>query len=158
MGQWYEVGLQAGRKVTEAVDAFIKAEHKSDKLGDNFDPKARKTLSDGTTIYKWYMKWQPSWYEDEKRFMAVLNKYSDDYIATLDEDEDEDDYAWKLIAVGDEGGQDEQGNTVGSLRKRRGSSLRKMRELKEKTSSLRSSTTELMLPSLMLSAVIIPMM
>lgn len=113
MGQWYEIGLQTGKKITEAVDAFIKAEHKSNKPGDNFDPKARKTLSDGTTIYKWYMKWEPSWYQDEKRFMAVLDTYNDNFIEALDDDNDADDYAWKLIAVGDEGGSDERGNTAG---------------------------------------------
>ena len=52
MGQWYNIGLQTGRKVTEAVDAFIKAEHKNDAPGDNFDPEARKTLPNGTTIYR----------------------------------------------------------------------------------------------------------
>lgn len=111
MGQWYDIGLQTGRKVTKAVDAFIKAEHKSDAPGDNFDPEARKTLPNGTTIYKWYMKWEPSWYQHQKRFMAVLDKYNDAFIATLDEDEDN--YAWKLVAVGDEGGSDARGNTIG---------------------------------------------
>jgi len=113
MGQWYNIGLQTGRKVTEAIDEFIKSEHRSDTVGDNFDPQARKTLSDGTTIYKWYMKWEPYWYKDEQRFMAVLNKFDEEFIATLDEDVDEEDYAWKLVAVGDDGGLDTCGNEIG---------------------------------------------
>lgn len=117
MGQWYNIGLQAGREVAKDVDAFIKAEHKSDKLGDNFDPSARKELKDGSVIYSWYMKWDPSWYQDEKRFMAVLDKFSDEAVEEVVNEEDfiddADVFAWKLVAVGDEGGQDERGNWLG---------------------------------------------
>lgn len=117
MGQWYEVGLQAGREVAKNVDAFIKAEHKSERAGENFDPKARKEFSDGSVTYAWYMKWQPEWFSDEKRFLAVLNKFSDESVDEIvngdDFIDDEEVFAWKLVAVGDEGGHDERGNTLG---------------------------------------------
>ena len=114
MGQWYNIGLQAGKKVAEAVDAFIKAEHKGDTLGLNFDPEKRKTLSDGTTVYKWSMKWAPSFYKDEGRLVEVLKGFDDkqlpfdDLFAAGTEE-----YGYKLVAVGNEGGQDEMSNSIG---------------------------------------------
>ncbi len=112
MGEWYNIGLQTGKKVTEAIDQFIKTEHKNDNRGANFDPDNRKTLADGSTIYEWNMKWNPCCYEDEKRFVSVFSEFHDAYVALLDEDE-KSDYAYKLVAVGDEGGQDEMGNEIG---------------------------------------------
>lgn len=117
MPQWYDVGLQAGKKVAEAVDAFIEQEHKGNKRMENFDPDKTKVLSDGSKIYRWNMKWDPSWFDDEKRFVAVLFQFNDENLP--DEDticengEDFDDYAYKLVAVGDEGGQDKICNSYG---------------------------------------------
>ena len=113
MGEMYVVGLQAGRKVTEKVDAFIKAEHKGNGYGQNFDPEERKTLSDGSTIYKWQMKWQPTWYENERKFISTLAEFDDAFIELLCDDDDIEEYAYKLVAAGDEGGQDERGNEIG---------------------------------------------
>lgn len=114
MGQWYNIGLQAGKKVAEAVDAFIKAEHKGDTLGLNFDPEKRKTLSDGTTVYKWSMKWAPSFYKDEGRFVEVLKGFDDNKLPFDDLFADgTEEYGYKLVAVGDEGGQDKMGNSIG---------------------------------------------
>ncbi len=110
MGEFYEIGLQTGKKVTENVDAFILAEHK-DK-DHNFDPADRRTLSNGSTIYRWYMKWQPYFFEDEKRFIKMLQQFDDDELENIPDDEIED-YAYKYVAVGDEGGQDEGGNEIG---------------------------------------------
>ena len=103
MGEWFTVGLQTGKKVTEAVDEFIRKEH----FGGQ-----RKDLVDGTTMYQWSMKWSPHWYKDEERFVAVLNRFEDGAIADVPEEELED-YAFKLVAVGDDGGSDEMGNDIG---------------------------------------------
>ena len=110
MGEMYEIGLQTGRKVTEKVDAFILAEHKDET--NNFDPTDRRTLSNGSTIYRWYMKWCPYYFEDEKRFIEVLQQFDDDALENIPDDEIED-YAYKYVAVGDQGGQDECGNEIG---------------------------------------------
>ena len=101
MGQWFDIGLQAGKTVAEKVDKFIKDEE--------FTPKNRKELRDGSVIYYWYTKWQPYWYEDEKKFLSLLHSFdgidrnSEEYETT----------AYKLVAVGDEGGQDEFDNEAG---------------------------------------------
>ncbi len=108
MGQWYDVGLQAGKKVAEKIDEFIRNEHKSEK--ENFDPKKRKTLKDGTTVYQWYKIWQPEWFEDEKRFVKVLKQFED---FDFDGTPEEIDYAFKLVAVGDEGSEDSISNCLG---------------------------------------------
>ena len=105
MGQMYDIGLQTGKEVTKAVDAFIKSERKGDIPSQNYDPIARKTLSDGTTIYRWYMKWYPSWIDVEKRFLEVLKEFNDEY--------EDWNRGYKLVAVGDEGDQDERGNDIG---------------------------------------------
>ena len=113
MGEYYDIGLQAGKKVAEAVDAFIKAEHKGEKPGENFDPKKRKVLSDGSTVYQWNMKWQPSWFANEKRFVGILAGFNDGQLPDELEIDEPVDYAYKLVCVGDEGGQDERSNTYG---------------------------------------------
>lgn len=97
MGEWSEIGLQAGKNVAEKVDEFIRSEHRDDNL-DNFDPNNRKELADGTVIYTWYMKWYPDWYKDQKRFRDLL--------LTFDDVQAYEDNAWKLVVVGDEGGYD----------------------------------------------------
>ena len=105
MGEWYEIGVQAGKRVAKDIDKFIADMHKGDAAGENYDPNARKELKDGSVMYLWYMKWDPYWYKDEKAFMEVLKKY---------EDESEDDeLAYKLVASGDEGGCYEDGNEIG---------------------------------------------
>lgn len=118
MGQWYDVGLQAGKIVANAIDAFIASEHKGDNPGENFDPCTRKEISDGSIVYRWQMKWDPYWFEDEGRFVEVLDKFSDANLPDEDEIEalglEYDDYAYKLVAVGDEGGQDELCNEIGA--------------------------------------------
>lgn len=105
MGEWYTIGLQAGRNVATKVDAFIKSQHKSDSYGENFDPEAKRTLSDGSTTYRWYMKRDPFWFKDEKELVGILDSFDD-----LNEDEDD---AYKLVAIGDKGGRDERGNEIG---------------------------------------------
>ena len=115
MGEWYTIGLQAGKKVAEKVDAFIAAEHKSDRLGENFDPEKKYQAADSSTVYIWSMKWQPSWYEVEKRFIDVLEEFYEDgpLAKVFGEKEFPEEYAWKLVAVGNEGGDDERGNEIG---------------------------------------------
>ena len=103
MGQWFDVGLQAGKSVAEKVDEFIKRE--------GFTPNKRRTLSDGSTIYRWYMKWNPYWFKDEKRFVELLNTF--DGNPEFMSDEEYENTAYKLVAVGDEGGTDEIANDGG---------------------------------------------
>lgn len=112
MGEWYIIGLQTGKKVTEAVDDFIASEHHSDAHGDNFDPTNRKTLSDGSTIYRWYMKWNPYQYADEARMVGILQNFNKLNTEELTNSEDED-FAYKLVAVGEEGGMDDLANEQG---------------------------------------------
>ena len=103
MGEIYDIGLQTGKKLAKKVDAVIKQLHNSDEYGDNMDPINRKELDD-SVVYRWNMKWQPHYYKDEQRLIAILDEY---------EDSKDEDYAYKLIAVGDSGGQDERGNDIG---------------------------------------------
>ena len=109
MGQWYDIGLQAGKTVAEKVDEFIKK--------NNFDPENRKTLDDGTVIYSWCMKWNPFYFKDEKKFVTLLQSFNYesfnyDNPSKMSDDEYES-TAYKLVAVGDEGGEDELGNEAG---------------------------------------------
>ena len=112
MAQWYDIGLQAGKKVAEKINGFIKAENKSET--QNFNPVKQKTLEDGTTVYKWYMKWAPYMTEEERRLLDVLDefRYIDGTYFDIPENELID-YAFKLVAVGDEGGEDEYYNPLG---------------------------------------------
>ncbi len=103
MGEYYDVGLQVGKKLGKEVDDLIKKLHKSDEYGENMNPINRKEL-DNSIVYRWNMKWEPYWFKDEIQLVEILKKYD----TTSDED-----YAYKLIAVGDEGGQDEMGNEIG---------------------------------------------
>lgn len=104
MGQYYDIGLQAGRKVAAKVDEFIKQE--------SFAPESRKTLTDGSTIYRWYMKWDPYWFNDERKFVELLRSFGQENGEIID-DEEYFDTSYKLVAVGDEGGRDEESNNGG---------------------------------------------
>jgi hypothetical protein len=114
MGQFYEIGLQAGKDVAKEIDAFIVQEHKSDKAGENFDPEKRYTLDDGTSVYFWYQKWMPDLYSQQDRLLKTLNKFDNE---SMDKEislgHSIESKAWKLVAVGDEGGFDEYGNLEG---------------------------------------------
>lgn len=55
MGEYYDIGLQTGKKLAEKVDAVIKQLHVSDSYGDNMDPINRKELDD-SVVYRWNMK------------------------------------------------------------------------------------------------------
>ena len=99
MGQMYNIGLQAGKEVAKAVDSFIEAENKGEL--NNFNPINRKVLSDESVIFHWCMKWKPSWYEDEKRFVAVLDQFENDKLKKNQDDDYYYDRAYKLVAVGD---------------------------------------------------------
>ena len=74
MSEWYTIGLQAGRNVVEKVNAFIKKHHQSDT--HNFDPERYKVMKDGSSIYEWYMKWDPVWFKDEKELVGILNTFN----------------------------------------------------------------------------------
>lgn len=102
MSEWYTIGLQAGRNVVEKVNTFIKKHHQDDT--HNFDPERYKVMKDGSSIYKWYMKWDPVWFKDEKELVGILN--------TFNRSKDKED-AYKLICVGDEGGNDYYANSIG---------------------------------------------
>lgn len=105
MGQWYDIGLQAGKIVAEKVDEFIKNEQ-------NFNPKRRKRLRDGSVVYQWYMKWNPYLFKDEQRFCDLLETFDD--LGTWISDEQYKNMAYKLVCVGDEGGNEELGNEAGN--------------------------------------------
>lgn len=104
MGQWYDIGLQAGKTVAEKVDEFIKNEQ--------FNPKRRKRLRDGSVVYQWYMKWNPYLFKDEQRFCDLLETFDD--LGTWISDEQYKNMAYKLVCVGDEGGNEELGNEAGN--------------------------------------------
>ncbi len=105
MGEFYNIGLQCGKTVAEAVDKYLKEVHVSDHAGENMDPANTKALEDGSKMYKWYMKWAPYQFIREKGLIDILKVYSDV--------EDDEDKAYKFVAVGDEGGSDEYANTIG---------------------------------------------
>lgn len=131
MGQMYEIGLQAGKEVAAKVDALIASLHHGDACGENFDPIKKKVLSDGSTVYKWYQKWNPCLYKDQQSLVDTVRKFNNDNVKEIinnlcdilnveDYDLDDDleekyaDYAYKLICVGDEGGSDEYANEYGA--------------------------------------------
>jgi len=103
MGETYDIGLQVGNKMAEKVDALIKKLHHSDSYGENMDPEDRKELPD-SVLYHWNMKWNPYLYKDEAELVSLLR----DYRETNDAG-----YGYKLVCVGDEGGQDEESNEIG---------------------------------------------
>ena len=97
MSEYFTVGLQTGRNVTKVVDKFIKMyDFKSDK---------RKDLTDGTTIYEWYVRWCPCNISVEQSLLDMLK--------TFDNKEKAIDNAYKMLCVGDEGSEDEYGNYAG---------------------------------------------
>ena len=100
MSEWFTIGLQTGKNVSKKVNEFIE----SKDAKENFKIDSKKELRDGTTIYRWYAVWAPWNYKVEKTLIDLLTtfKYSDN----------EDD-AFKLIAVGDDGGHDSMSNDLG---------------------------------------------
>ncbi len=102
MSEWYTIGLQTGKNVSKRIDKFIELQYCDECK--NFNPDAKKTLSDGTSIYQWYMKWNPYIFKDEKELITILQDF---------DGSDSEDDAYKLVCVGDEGSEDEYGNTIG---------------------------------------------
>ncbi len=116
MEEMYTIGLQAGKNVAEIIDMFIKTENKNQF--NNFNPEKQKTLRNGTTVYKWYMKWNPMKFDDEQRFMEILRSFPNDSNIDLEDipEEEYSDYvkdAWKLVLLSDNGNEDMDGNHVG---------------------------------------------
>ncbi len=111
MGQWFDVGLQAGEKVSKEIDAFVDKIHDADNPEESFDPVKRKTLSDGSTIYLWTIQWYKfSCTEKGMEFLRLLKKFSDDNGV----DPDDEGCAYKLVAVGEDGSFEERCNYAGS--------------------------------------------
>ncbi len=102
MGEYYTVGLQAGKNVTKKVNEYITSCHKDD--WQNFDPDEVKTMEDGSTIYSWYTKWHPIGNETHIDLIKTLNSFLNS--------KNKDD-AYKLICVGEDGGNDLYGNEIG---------------------------------------------
>lgn len=102
MSELYTIGLQAGKNVVKAVEDFIELQYCDESR--NFNPKKRKDLEDGTSIYEWYMKWAPSWFREQGEFISLLKRFN----GSSDEDD-----AYKLVCVGNEGGHDEFCNDIG---------------------------------------------
>ena len=79
----YEIGLQAGKEVAARVDALIASLHHTDKRGENFDPIKRMVLSDGSTVYRWYQKWNPYLYSDQKSLVDTVKQFGDNEIGKI---------------------------------------------------------------------------
>lgn len=111
MGEWYDIGLWAGKKVAEKVDALIKEEHKSESR--NFDPEMTRPMPDGSKVYQWCCKWNPGRYPEEKKLVRILRGFDDAYKKELKGEDEEVAHAYKLVAVGDQDGYDEMANSYG---------------------------------------------
>ena len=96
MGEWFQIGLQAGKKAAEKVDVYNK-----DMM---CTLEGRKELKNGSVIYKWCMKWNPGLYKEEEGLIELLKGM----------DENDEDYAYKMVCVGEEGSQDFYSNELGS--------------------------------------------
>ena len=100
MSEWFTIGLQTGKNVSKKVNEFIE----SKDAKENFKIDSKKELRDGTTIYRWYAVWAPWNYKVEKTLIDLLTTFKGS---------DNEDDAFKLIAVGDDGGHDSMCNDLG---------------------------------------------
>ena len=100
MSQMYTIGLQVGKNVAIKVDALVASE----EAQQNFRVDTTKKLNDGTTVYKWYAEWATWNYPIQAKLVELLKEFKNS--------DDEDD-AYKLTAVGDDGGYDNMSNDKG---------------------------------------------
>lgn len=105
MGQWYQIGLQCGKNIESKIDKFI-------KKNPDFVPKAKIVMCDGTIVYSWYIKWNPSIFHIEVEFLKLLREFDELNFYEMS-DEDYFANAYKLIGAGDEGGEINEGNESG---------------------------------------------
>jgi hypothetical protein len=103
MSQSFTIGLQTAGNVTKEVDAFVA----SKEAQENFKLSKSKELRDGSKIYKWEATWQPWNFKVQKKLITILEKFNGS--------EDEDD-AYKLVALGEDGGYDRRDNIAGNER------------------------------------------
>ncbi len=103
MSQSFTIGLQAAGNVTREVDAFVATK----EAQENFKLLKSKEMSDGSKVYKWEATWRPWNFKVQEKLIAILEKFNDS--------EDEDD-AYKLVALGEDGGYDRRDNIAGNER------------------------------------------
>ena len=89
MSTIYEVALETGAELAKKVEDYMQ---KANEERTMF-PYKKKTMEDGAVIFTFTGKWGPYNYEVDKGLIKVLEQY-DGY--------DNDDYAYKLVAVADD--------------------------------------------------------
>lgn len=97
MGECFNIGLQAGKNVTKAVDKYIE-ENKEEEY--DFIPDKKKLLDNGSTIYEWVTKW------------TLLLEGLIKELKTFNDKEGEEN-AYRMVCAGDEGSENEYGNSAG---------------------------------------------
>ena len=100
MGVSYEIGIMAGKNAAEKINAFFDNED----VKKNWSEVEKKILPDDTTMYRTWTNNHPSWYEVGKKFLEVIRNLADT--------ENEDD-AYRVIMVSEEGYTEEYSNTIG---------------------------------------------
>lgn len=101
MGVSYEIGIMAGKNAAEKIDAFFNSED----VKENWSEVERKDLSDGSTMYRTWNNNHPSFYPVGKQFLEVIRNLADT--------DDEDD-AYRVLMVSEEGYSEELSNTAGA--------------------------------------------
>ncbi len=100
MSNYYEVGVMANKNVAKALDEFFEsAEAKA-----NWSNYERRTLSDGSTMYRSEINNHPSWFKIGQKFLATLHEFQ--YSKDADD-------AYRCILVSESGVKDEHSNIPG---------------------------------------------
>ena len=100
MGVSYEIGIMAGKNAAKEISAFFDLGDVKDKWSE----VERKTLSDGFTMYRTWINNHPSWYLVGKKFLEVIKNLADT---------DNEDDAYRVVMVSEEGYTEEYSNTIG---------------------------------------------
>ena len=94
MGNSFEVAVRTGKEVTKQVEAYLQMFEKENGKENVPYLSSKKKMKDGSTIFTWFMKWNPYRYSFDNGFMDVLRK---------NDDKEDEDYAYMLVAVCAEG-------------------------------------------------------
>ncbi len=90
----YEIGIMANKNVAEALDKFLESEDAK----KNWSSYERKTLTDGSTMYRTWCNNYPSYYPIGKEFLKTIRKF----VSSADIDD-----AFRCVMLSEEGSKEE---------------------------------------------------